>query len=119
MKDPNWHNNAAAELIRETRNIQEKAAKIRKPVSVDARYGTGLSLTWGDADTVLLLSASELYLKYYSQFRKQSAKRAAVFILPYVKLMLCLKMIAEDRANQEGANAFTHVMKHPQRLRGV
>jgi hypothetical protein len=97
MGDSNWNNNSAAELICQTRQIQEKAAKLRRPDSEDARYGSGLSLTWVDSDTVCLLSASELYLRYYSQFPEQSAKKVAAFMLPYLKGMLRLKMIAEDQ----------------------
>ena len=40
MKNPSWNNNAAAELTCRTRYIQEKASKIGRPVSGDARYGT-------------------------------------------------------------------------------
>ena len=97
MGDPNWNNNNSAELICQTRTIQGNAAKIKRPVLTDVRYGTRLPLTWGDADTVRLLSASEFYLRYYSQFLEElSAKKVSAFMLPYLKSMLRLKMIAEN-----------------------
>jgi len=103
MEDPNWNRNSAAELISQTRTIQEKAVKIKRPASVDETYGTGTLLTWDDPDTVLLLSASELYLKYKSQFQELSAKNVSLFMLPYFKSMLILKMIAEVQGQSKGA----------------
>jgi hypothetical protein len=43
MEDPNWNHNSTAELIRQTRTIQEKAVKIKRPASVDEKYEQTIS----------------------------------------------------------------------------
>ncbi len=60
-----------------------------------------MSLKWVDVDTERLLSASELYLRYYSLFQALSAKNVSAIMLPYFTLMMMLKMIAAGRVRNE------------------
>jgi serine/threonine protein kinase len=98
LEDPNWNKNTTAELLGQTRQIQGNSEKIRRPVLSDARYGTNIPLVWTDDLTATLLNSSELYLKYHGQHREMSASSISTIMMPYVQLILRLKMIAEEQS---------------------